>query len=240
MESPIITNETLREGLVPIDRHRARLNAIQLSPHLSTIPDFMENINEHTESLRTIQDAPDKINDELLRQMERGSNWRKKEISILLANGFPLFVGDDFLLKCKYAAGFRFGTELVKSCKGDRWDKPIIYNGDMPDSVIEKVVKIDKLSRHTHYRTYTGSLGTKELFADLEYLVVSTSPLPISSSFVKVDPFLLTFRRENGSYPMIDVSESGRIKEIRQTVGIYGFLIVGMWDMDEEVFAESI
>ena len=233
----MITNETLRKELVPIDRHRARLNAIQLAPNLATIPGFMEDTDEHTESLRAIQRVPNKIKGELLRQMEFNSNWRYEEVSILLGKGFSLFVGDDFLLKCKYAAEFRVGEQLVMSTKEDRWDKHIVYNGDMPDSVIEKVVRIDKLSCHTHYRTYTGSLGTDKLFEDLEYLVVSTSPLPISSLFIKVDPFLLAFRRKENHRPMIEVSESGRIEKIRQTVGKYGFLIVGMWDMDKEVFA---
>lgn len=233
----MITNETLRKELVPIDRHRARLNAIQLAPNLATIPDFMEDTDGHTKSLRDIQGIPDRVNEELLRRMEHNSNWRYKEISILLGKGFSLFVGDDFLLKCKYAASFRDRVRLTETCKEDSWDKRIVYSGDMPDSLIAKVVSIDKLGQHTHYRTYTGSLGTKELFEDLEYLVVSTAPLPIESSFIKVDPFLLVFRRKENYDPMIEVSERGRIKEIRQSVGQYGFLIVGMWNMDEEVFA---
>lgn len=235
----MITNEILREELCPIDRHRARLNAIQGAPHLVAIPDFMEDVDEHTKKLRDIQGIRDKINEELLEQMKRKSNWRYKEISILLDNGFNFFVGDDFLLKCRYAASFRSSGRLTETLKNDRWDKCIIYNGDMPDSVIAKVVSIDRLNLHSHYRTYTGSLGTKELFEDLEYLVVSTAPLPVGSSFVKTDPFLLVFRREDDDRPMIEVSEKGRIKEIRQKVGEYGFLIVGMWDMDREVFAQN-
>ena len=154
-----------------------------------------------------------------------------------MSKRFSLFVGDDFLLKCKYAANFRVGKQLVMSTEEGRWHKHIIYKGDMPDSLIAKVVSIDKLQHHTHYRTYTGSLGTEELFEGLEYLVVSTSPLPTGSLFIKVDPFLLVFRRTESSRPMIEVSEKGKIKKVRQSVGQYGFLIVGMWDMDNEVFA---
>lgn len=233
----MITNKKLREELVPIDRHRARLNAIQFSPHLTIAPDFMQDIGGHEKRLRTAQHRSDKINEELVKKIKYNSNWSGEEISILLSNGFSLFIGDDFLLRCKYAASFRTDTELTESVKGDRWDKRIVYNGDMPDSIIAKVVTIDNLRYHTHYRTYTGSLGTEELFKGLEYLVVSTAPLPVGKTFIKVDPFLLAFRRKENNRPMIEVSESGEIKEIRQQVGEYGFLIVGMWDMNNEVFS---
>ncbi len=207
------TNKSLRREIEPLfnpsglDQHRLKIAAVRQIP------------------IAEISDTAWKI--------QTGSNWRHAEVYLLLQMGFSLFVGDDFLQRCRYAAHFR-GERLTVTTIEERWDEEISYSGDIPESVLDKVGLLDSLDTHGHRFDYTGGMTLTQRSPELEYLVVSTSPLPVTT-FQRTDPFLLAFRRKSVR-PMIEVSPKGKIIEIEETLGKYGFLIVGMWDLEGEVF----
>jgi len=191
--------------------------------------------DEHLKRLMRIKNIIDEDTLNEAKLIANNSGWYYKEIVDLFRNGFCRFVGLDFLKRCKYAAGLIAGNE--KDCeqvvkyrdkKGYIIGK-VNYAGDIQDSILDKIERINSLSKHWH----TG-LTTNWHLNNISYMVVSTVPLPISIED-PTDPILLAFKKWTDT--PIYRSVKGKIETINRMdkIGSHEFVIVGIWDIDKEI-----